>query len=1466
MRCLLLLLAVLSAANAQELELQKGDRIVFVGNTFAERMQLFGWFETFLHTRFPDHDLTVRNMGWSADEIGARPRPLGFGSRQRYLAEEGADVVIACFGMNESYAGEQGLQPFRGALDAWIRELLSRPYNERSPPRLVLVSPIAHESLGGMLPDGDAHNGVLERYSRVMAETARAHSVPFVDLFHPTLKHAGKPLTSNGIHLTRYGYWRVSQIMARALGLIDGVPPPDAATPLASAEALRRAVHDKNDTWQLLWHGPNMEYVHGRRNRLGGAKRMPAERVQLRDLLRQMDARIRSMPKPPPGSIWRSEPGGKPHWITPPGYEELDLPAVVFEDDVPGTILDPAAALKSFTLPDGYEINLFASELDAPVYNPVAMSWDAHGRLWVATSPTWPHPIPGQAPNDAIIILQDIDRDGVADKHTVFMDGLDMVHGLALGDGGAYISQTPNLIFARDTDDDLVADSFEVKLHGFGGEDVEHSINNYRWGPDGALYFMEGIFFHTQVETPLGPRRLLDGGVFRYKPSTARFDVFASYAFWNPWGQVFDAWGRQLVLDASSHDYFNASVLASPFVYPKHKQNRHGALSFAPGGLGPAAGIEIIRSHQFPDEAQGRFMANQLSGGFRGTRWFDIQDRGSSYAVTQVDPPLLVSSDPHFRPIAMNFGPDGALYLVDFYSPLIENTSEPKRALGRDHMHGRIWRIRHKGRPLRPQPQIASESVPTLIELLQDAEERTRELARRELHERGAEAVLPHVNTWTSQLDRTKADHERHLLEALWLHQAFEDVNSALLSTLLDAKDPRARAAATRVLRFWQDRIDNSLSLLEALVEDDDAKVRLQALLACGFDGSPRARAVMLRVTRHAMDDGLRHALDDTTQAFDRRGVAATLPGFPEGDAYVLRRIPSSRLVTMKRGASVCREIATRSGLDASLRRDALATSAQRKGTTFIAELLDALATTSREGTTRQDVRADLIQLLMARPRPELRRAMESLSALASGAKHADSRAAGYAAMVVARGAEEGWAFAARTDGVTHLLEGVRVIREPTTRAQLTGQINSLLAPETAPPLRRAAILALSSLSGVDDTVFATLASLLRDRDDVDTAITALARVPSAFWPRDRIAAVATDVTAHVANVEPEDRGRPTFKRALRLANELVSLLDPVAAKPLQDRLGSLGVRGLTVRAVPHLMLFDKTHLVVEVGEPVELTFENPGVMGHNLVIVKPRALEEIGGRADAMVGDVAGDPAHRFVPDSDKVLHHSGMVKPREAVTLSFVAPTTAGAYPYLCTVPGHWVRMNGTLHVVADVAQWVRENPEKAFGSNPLARVQPRDWKLDDLTGDLSSLASGRDGDRGKRLFATHCSPCHRLEEAGFVVGPDLIEVSARLSPAEMLAEMLMPSKKIDDAYRSWIITTRDEEVAYGVIVERTDDWIRVVENPRLDKVGVKLPRDQIAEMRPSGTSTMPMGVLNPLSRDQILDLLAYVRSVGK
>ena len=707
---------------------EQSDSVTIIGNTFAERMRLSGYFESFLHARFPDHQLRIRNMGWSGDEVAARPRPKRFGDIHRYLTQEKTDVLLARFGMNESFRGTGGLPDFERNLNDLLDGFEAHQYNNQSAPRIILVSPIAYEQSHDQLPDGGIRNRNLGSYSGVMSKVATERNVRFINLFSPThaWTQSSPPfnLTSNGIHLTDQGYWKVSQLMAQSLGLIGAVKNSADFDPKEN-ERLRSTLFDKNYSFFFKWRPPNMEYLHGGRNRLPGAEGMPEELDQLQGIIEQLDRRIWRMEKPSPENTWGTVPEEIGLWSPAPNYTGIRIPELGEvvprggdEEEGRGDILAPREALLKFSLPPGYFINLFASEEEHRVANPVAINFDPEGRLWVANSPTWPHPYPGVPPSDSIVILEDTNGDGTADEQSVFLDNLDMIHGFLLGNGGAYIAQTPDLIFAKDTTGDGRADQVNTVLHGFGGEDVEHSINNFKWGPDGAMYFMEGIFFHTQVETPYGPRHLQNSGVFRYQPLTEQFDVFVSYAFWNPWGQVFDRWGQSIILDASSHDYFNMDVLSANFVYPKTKQNEHKTLSFAPDDVGPAAGIDLISSRHFPDDAQGRFLANELSGGFRGIRWNDIEEDGTSYKLDRLETEFLVSEDPFFRPLAMTFGPDGALYLADFYSALIENTSQPKRKLGRDHVHGRIWRISYPGRDRLIPIRWNDQSVPALLDLL----------------------------------------------------------------------------------------------------------------------------------------------------------------------------------------------------------------------------------------------------------------------------------------------------------------------------------------------------------------------------------------------------------------------------------------------------------------------------------------------------------------------------------------------------------------------------------------------------------------------------------------------------------------------------------------------------------------------------------------------------------------------------
>src|SRR5687768_5391150 len=202
--------------------LHTGDHIAIIGNTLAERMQYDGWLETMMHARYPKHDLVLRNLGFSGDEITTRLRSKNFGTPDEWLSGKAdpvggyqenrfngtntkADVVFAFFGYNESYAGEEELDAFKQQLGDWITHTLALKYNGKSAPRVVVFSPIAHEKLRNPdLPDGQENNKRLALYTKAMGEVAQARSVRFVDLFTPSLalySAATSPLTINGVHL-----------------------------------------------------------------------------------------------------------------------------------------------------------------------------------------------------------------------------------------------------------------------------------------------------------------------------------------------------------------------------------------------------------------------------------------------------------------------------------------------------------------------------------------------------------------------------------------------------------------------------------------------------------------------------------------------------------------------------------------------------------------------------------------------------------------------------------------------------------------------------------------------------------------------------------------------------------------------------------------------------------------------------------------------------------------------------------------------------------------------------------------------------------------------------------------------------------------------------------------------------------------------------------------------------------------
>jgi hypothetical protein len=247
--------------------------------------------------------------------------------------------------------------------------------------------------------------------------------------------------------------------------------------------------------------------------------------------------------------------------------------------------------------------------------------------------------------------------------------------------------------------------------------------------------------------------------------------------------------------------------------------------------------------------------------GFRGILNYELSEDGAGLKWTEAEP-ILQSADENFRPVDAEVGPDGALYVVDWHNPIIGHMQHNLRDTSRDKEHGRVYRVTYAGRPLLTPPKIAGQPIPQLLELLKEPEDRVRYRAKIELSGRDTREVLSALQNWTDLLDPKDLQYEHHMMEALWVHQWHNRVNEKLLSRMLRSKEPWARAAATRVLCYWRDRVPNALGLLKVQANDDHPAVRLEAVRTASFFRTPDAAAVALESLNHPQDRFLEYTLD----------------------------------------------------------------------------------------------------------------------------------------------------------------------------------------------------------------------------------------------------------------------------------------------------------------------------------------------------------------------------------------------------------------------------------------------------------------------------------------------------------------------------------------------------------------------------------------------------------------------------
>lgn len=858
--------------DSSTLKLKKGAHIILIGNNLGSRMMNYGHFETEMQLRYPDSMLYIRNMCDGGDTPGfrahsSRALPWAFPGAEKFQTElaknsnsEGfydspdtwisnhkADIIIAFFGYNESFQGAKGLENYKAELDAFIKHTLKQKYNGTSAAQLAIVSPIAFEDLSKEfdLPNGKTENINLELYANAMKEVAAKNKVHYLNVFTPTKQWYDsheKAQTIDGSQLTDAAYAKFGPLLA------DGIFGKSKVTP--AMEANRKLVHDAVMEKNWMWHNdlkiPNGVHVYGRRYNPFGQDNYPAEIKKIRELTLIRDQ-----------AIWMANKGKKMD-LDAADKNTSPLPKIAtnFNPEKNGSLeyLYGQDALDKFNLPAGYKIDLFASEVEfKDLENPVQLSFDNKGRLWIATMPTYPHWQPGdKKPNDKIIILEDTNNDGKADKQTTFLDGIHLPVGFEIAPEGVYVSQGTNLVLFKDTNGDDKADSKEILLSGFDDHDTHHAHHAYTADPSGAIYMGEGVFLHTNVETSYGPVRATNGGFYRYNPARRQLERTAQLSIPNPWGIAFDEWGQNFFAETSGPDVL--------WMMPGSVKSRYGVATAKSANLieekhrvRPTSGLEFISSRHFPDEVQGDMLINNTIG-FLGTKEHTMADKGTGYASKHRQD-LLVSKDRNFRPVDMEFAPDGSLYVVDWHNVLIGHMQHNVRDPLRDHSHGRIYRITYPSRPLVKPAKVAGASINELLDNLKLPEYRTRYRTRRELRGREVSQVLAAITPWAAKLDKKDPRYEHHVLEALWVSWGLNKVDQKLLRQLLQAKDYRARAAAVRVLRYTGHQVADQPNLLVQAAKDVHGRVRLEAIVTASWLEKNKGLAILTEAAKHPLDE-----------------------------------------------------------------------------------------------------------------------------------------------------------------------------------------------------------------------------------------------------------------------------------------------------------------------------------------------------------------------------------------------------------------------------------------------------------------------------------------------------------------------------------------------------------------------------------------------------------------------------------
>lgn len=541
--------------------------------------------------------------------------------------------------------------------------------------------------------------------------------------------------------------------------------------------------------------------------------------------------------------------------------------------------LSPQDAAQAMTVPPGFRVSLFAGEPD--VVQPISMTIDDRGRLWIAEAYSYPIRLPADQARDRILIFEDVDNDGKFDTRKVFAEKLNLVSGLEVGFGGVWVGSAPNLLFIPDRNHDDTPDGPpEVLLDGWGYQDTHETLNSFIWGPDGWLYGCHGVFTHSKVGKPGTPdaeRVPINAGVWRYHPTRHQFEVFA-HGTSNPWGVDFDDRGQCFITACVIPHLYHiiqggryqrqAGQHFNPYTYDDIKTigdhvhylgaNPHGGnnRSDSAGGGHAHAGALIYQGDAWPAEYRGSLLMNNIHGA-RLNR--DLLEPSGSGFIGRHAPDFLLANDRWSQLIYFRSGPDGNVYMIDWYDKAQCHLTDP---LAHDRTNGRIFKISY-GKPGESKADKLGATVADLAVQALATNQWTARHARRRLQEQAADGTLKASDrdAAAARLEATAFGPNQagapERLRALWALHALGALNAERVGKGLNAADPLVRAWSVQ-LACETGRPDDAViqTFAKLAKSDESAVVRLYLAAVCQRLPVNDRWAILEGLVAHAEDAG----------------------------------------------------------------------------------------------------------------------------------------------------------------------------------------------------------------------------------------------------------------------------------------------------------------------------------------------------------------------------------------------------------------------------------------------------------------------------------------------------------------------------------------------------------------------------------------------------------------------------------